>query len=957
MVFILLLSILFSQTGAITVFATATDLIEEIVIEDEEVPKESVVIIATDSNAMRRELFSQTKSVRSIGELKAALSDKTVSAVILENDIVYNLTGSMNDPKLSLNHSIVIYGQGHTLDLGMWRINVASNSTGGNGLIKVEDLKMLTSNRSAAPTIENHQYGFFYMNKAGNWDIEFNNIEFNGSSIVSNTNTAYGSVTFQGNSTVTASGVVAREAVVFAKDILIKDNFTLRSSINNVIFKSPRATGNFTVGQNAQVDISRDFGISTLNVIENYQTYSFQQNSNFKAVAQTNRVYNIVVTECATAIIRSNAASEFTLENGANVELITDGADVATKKGFEALILGKHSSGLNMNIAENASLSATADGYGINARGYSAVSILGNGDSNINIKGRLNVTSNDGSAWYYQFGHSGKNHFTVDGTGNVNILAKNNDVVGAYEYAAFEAYGKCAMYINVKDGGKMSVISKGYRGMSLAASGSYAEKKITVSGDRSELFVQGSTWAIAAETQPTLTISALDGGKIKLSDTDYATSLCTPATSTVYSVGPTTYTVDGAGSEMNVVHLGGAYGPIFHDGYGPLVINVTNGGFMDVYNSNTGKDTSARRAAITAQSTTVCGKGRNLINVDGVGSKLQVINDNPYTHGNGGDTGLYPTGAISFNSTALGDINITNGGSLLAQSKSLAPTIQIHDGLIKIDNPGLVDIRNDSTSASPGKNTTYSTVGMAVFSSRYSHCSVPNFATALDVKDADVTVWSTFETPFSDAAIDNKWIDVTFKAKNKAETKMPKPGIGGDTNLALDIFSLSSYGRIAINGDSTGQIETPEPKAAKASKNMSRESEIGQVGDILRYTITAWNDKPNSIWTDVYVYDTIPAEVDFLAGTKVYLDGVEVYYRYNTASRLLVVSLGDISGGDIGGAGKVTRTLVFDVVVNELGYNTIIRNRAVVDSITKRELSFGNYRVEVSDNGQKIEGK
>jgi len=1088
----------------------------------------SMIVNATalgdPSNAVNAGSFAELKAALEGGATEVALTGSSYTATS-------NIGGTASSTYL--DHDVTIYGNEKTLDMRTYQFNLK-----GSHKLQVENLTI--NNASSGKSGRNGAFSLANGGTSGSpvsWEAKFADVTYNGSSLIgTNVNDSisasryFNSVVFSGTNKIVLTNRGAKNAVVFARNVEINGNLDIHDELISspttgadgatyrYYFKSPGtgtsvsegnsnvAYGTFKVAADANVTLNRSPNRGTDGVtsayhrslIYGYEQFLFEENSVFNAKAGTNRSANDAL-DTRSAIIRSDAAISFIVKTGAEVNLETDlcnsSQTIANNSyyGYTALSLRKKSN-LDITIEKDALLNVKAAGTKAGYRSAAPVVIWGAGSSTTTTSGELNVRSENGNGWYYKYGNSaGDANFIVESTGVVDILANNQGKLGRNEYAAFEAYGAYNTSVIVRDGGQMKVLGNGYRGMSLAASGSYAKKSILVTGENSNLYIGGNEWAIAAETQPKLSVTAEKGGNITLESlgtVGNGLNKTGGAPSTVYSVGPTTYTVDGSGSAIDIKHHGGTYSAIFHDGYGALTVNVINGGVMNVDNVNSGTDTSARRAAICAQSTGigVNGSTDNVINIIGAGSRLSVVNKNPYTHGNGGDTGLYPTGAVSFNTTAQGNINVKDGGDFIAVSSSLAPTIQIHNGKINLDNPGEMDIRNDSTFASTGANGTYSTSGLAVYNTRYASAAANQFTAALDVKDSDVTVWSTFETPFEDSKIDNHWADVTFTAKNKTNTTMPTLGSGGDTKLNLSIFQLSSYGRIYVRGHTrspvltgsktvvdtsrtdgntivgnvlkytiavkneevysrwknvvfrdelpagvdfddnsevyvdgkeitdytykdgvlsvklsnilggssveisftvtvnedaymttitntaemegdNGSIEvsddginvvsdTPDPTGNKVSKNLSRDSLRGQVGDILEYTITASNNKPNSTWSNVYVWDTIPVEVDFEDGTKVYLNGEEVTYTYDEDTRVLTVILGDIAGGKLDGSGKDTKTLVFNVVINELGYNKYIYNSAKIDSVATRSLSTiqrtSDTALTVTDQGQEV---
>jgi fimbrial isopeptide formation D2 family protein len=137
--------------------------------------------------------------------------------------------------------------------------------------------------------------------------------------------------------------------------------------------------------------------------------------------------------------------------------------------------------------------------------------------------------------------------------------------------------------------------------------------------------------------------------------------------------------------------------------------------------------------------------------------------------------------------------------------------------------------------------------------------------------------------------------------------------------------------------------------ATKVSENLSRESKKAQVGDLIRYTITARNDQPYSTWENVYINDPLPVEVDFDPTVPVTINGKVVPYTYNPTTRVLVVKIGDIEGGKADGTGKTEYVTVFGTIVNENGSNKIFKNVANVDTLGLRKLSARAFFGPISD--------
>jgi len=203
-------------------------------------------------------------------------------------------------------------------------------------------------------------------------------------------------------------------------------------------------------------------------------------------------------------------------------------------------------------------------------------------------------------------------------------------------------------------------------------------------------------------------------------------------------------------------------------------------------------------------------------------------------------------------------------------------------------------------------------------------------------------------------------------------------GIGKDTYVVTFQVTVneSAYNTTVINtavgkggngektvtddGTEVGS-DTPKPAGGKTVKNLTRNSVKGQVGDRVRYTITVSNAQTNSVWPNVYIWDTIPVEVDFDKSVDVTLNGAKVDYTYNANTRMLTVAIGNIEGGKEDGTGKTTQVLVFEAVVNELGYNKNIYNTASIDSVNRSRSVFRSVfaaaetrGLDVTDDGIEI---
>ena len=742
--------------------------------------------------------------VNTLEQLKAALADKTVSVVTLGADITAPRTP---DPKIVIDHSVEINGQNHVLDMIGNYIYLESNGT-----LKVSNLTMKTTDR----------YGFFSAYsaspaKAGTWDIVFANVTFEGSALAGQrtSSTAYGtinSVTFQGLNAITTTGTNALNAVVYARNVFIDGNFEMNGSNNSTFFKSVDSSGSgtgvsasgcFEVAPGANVNFARKLSSATSNtytsnLIEGYESFIFGSNSSFSAIAGTN-LSGSNPGNAQTAIIYSGAAKEFTLKSGAQVALVSDhSATSAAAHGSTALSLRKPAGG-NLDITVEALATLSIEAYGTNARTRSLAPVIisskpgtSSGTSKVLVQGTVNVYSKNGNGWYYQYidyATNGSDSIIVDG-GTFNIDSDGPGGRSNGEYAALEHYGPVDFNLEVINSGKMNIKTNGWRAMSLAGAvlAAAPEKTITVSGAGSELFLDAGQIAISAEGKTVFTLNVLAGGYVSTRNTQDAN---------VYTTGQATFNVDGIGSSLKMLRTGvtdvpgstdktSLYGVIYHDAprVGPLTINITNGGYMAVYNS------FGNRAAITAQSNYIT---NHSINVTGPGSDLCIFNDNP---GTSSDATLYPLGAIAFSANCSGNVNVSNGGKLYADSNSPdSPTIALgsygtsnYTGALTANSPGVVDIRNNA-------NTT-NTRAIALRGRNYTQNTSNDTAATLNVNNASIAVWAVGGNgqEWTQSAAIESWNNVSFTAANSAISNIAAGAQGGATQ-----FNLAKYGRIYID--------------------------------------------------------------------------------------------------------------------------------------------------------------
>ena len=750
----------------------------------------------------------QGAAVSTIAELKAALADDAVSTIQLAGDIA---APKQPDPKLVLSHSVDIYGEGYALDLASYSIAMESSGTLG-----INGLAMKTTNRN----------GFIMAyasttSRAGSWDVAIADSSFEGSAFVGQgkSSSRYGmvdSVAFTGTNTVTATGPAANAAVVYAQNVEIGGSLTMAAENGSILFKSvnssgvgsgTNAYGSFVVDDGANVELSRQLSSSKSNtyksnLVEGYENHVFGENSNFSATAGTNMSPS---SRCATqtAIIHSASAKEFTLEAGAKVYLVSDHSleDYPATHGSTALSLRKPKSGeLEITVKPGAVLDISA--YGTASRSRSLAPVLigaratsGNtGVSHVLVQGTLAVRSKNGNGWYYQQNDSrstGQDIITVDG-GEASIIADGKEGRAlAGEYAALDHYGSASFSLEVENGGSMAIETNGWRAMSLASGvlAAAPTKAITVTGAGSELSLKGGQLAIAAEGKTIFELNVLDGGHASTWNTQSAG---------IYTTGQATYNIDGAGSRLEMVTTGvpedsaskdktSLYGVIMHDAplVGPLTINVTDGAGMWVENS------FGNRAAITAQS---INKGAHYINVSGKGSLLSVMNNNTGSSASK-NTSLYPAGAIAFAANCSGNITVSDGGNLFAQSHSPdSPTIALGgraslsgSGYLKLDNAGEVDVRNNAD--------TENARAIALRGRDYDPKTSNDTAPALTVAHMSLAVWPVGFGPqnWPDGDMAELWQDAEFTASNSAHASVAPGSLHG-----TDEFALSQYGRIFV---------------------------------------------------------------------------------------------------------------------------------------------------------------
>ncbi|MCD7948597.1 MAG: DUF11 domain-containing protein, partial [Oscillospiraceae bacterium] len=853
---------------------------------------------------------------------------------------------------ISRTIDLTIFGDGHTLTFSnsTSRINFLRN-----GSLTVYDLSIVAPGDAAVTAATTSAGVFCTSSElgAGTWTADFYSIDFTGSALVGSNaidvagyNSSYFSdVHFYETNQLTATGYRALNAVVFARNVTIAGQLDMRNegtvnASNAASFSqffrsvgvgdssrqydagtSAVAYGTFEVAQDAEVTMIRSAGATTgadeiyvLSLIFGYESFLFGENSSFTAEANTNR---IAATSHASSVIGSHAAKAFTVETGATVTLTTGQtfAGATTNCGYNALLLRKSGSmPLEISVEENAELHIVGNGaYGTGSYGTTAltpVAIMGGtaSSSNTTVYGTITVDSANNNGWYYQYSTVGSGTDTVKidgGTMQINAAGKEGNratlnPTGAGspdQYAAFEHFNGNAFTMDIVNGGKMLIQATGYRGMSLAGGSSttLTNKTINIDGAGSQLRINPNDsngeptgyvqWAISAESYTNFNLNVTNGGEMFAQSTQ---------DSTIYTVGNANYLVSGEGSKLTLIKSGenssgtnySLYGAIFHDGYGALDIQVRDGAAMRV-ESNYGS-----RATITAQSYS----GQHNITVDGSGSQLTVINHskdithvlaNQYLE----DIALYPNGAIAFTAGTSGNMTVSNGANLYAESHNpMSATIALGGdggvagrGLFTADNPGEIDIRNDGTVL--GSNGNVDIRGIALrgqnrFTLAYymSYDLGSNLVTissdntkTIDVKSGAVTVYErnggfdkeSFED-WGDEHIIRSWPSSTFSSMNVGTTIGISGGVDGDavtsgSSADNTSFTLQDYGRIYIRGVSSKKTVNEYSAAGVDGAAVS-------MGDEITYDIDYVNNKDTA--ANLIITDTLPVGLTYVTHTE-----------------------------------------------------------------------------------------
>ncbi|MBP1047877.1 isopeptide-forming domain-containing fimbrial protein [Enterococcus sp. BWM-S5] len=180
---------------------------------------------------------------------------------------------------------------------------------------------------------------------------------------------------------------------------------------------------------------------------------------------------------------------------------------------------------------------------------------------------------------------------------------------------------------------------------------------------------------------------------------------------------------------------------------------------------------------------------------------------------------------------------------------------------------------------------------------------------------------------------------------------------GAYGNLNIDIHSYDSFigYHDAVKTDTADERFDPSlhlmtidvlpdsPTMTKGVKVYRNNAEVTttQVGDTLLYTLTAKNDKADTIdtnWANVVITDGLPTGVDFdsaSAELTVTVDGTSVTpdYNYDAGTHVLTVNVGDLSS-------QQDVVVTFKVTVNDSAVGTIVTNQASAIGDSPRETPF-----------------
>ena len=188
-----------------------------------------------------------------------------------------------------------------------------------------------------------------------------------------------------------------------------------------------------------------------------------------------------------------------------------------------------------------------------------------------------------------------------------------------------------------------------------------------------------------------------------------------------------------------------------------------------------------------------------------------------------------------------------------------------------------------------------------------------------------------------------------------------EPGEFAEFQFAVTVND-DAYGKTiknvaVVDGDNFGPIEAPDttnsgegiPVAdGETALTAEKVASVGtvNVGETYTYSITVKNESSaQTAAKNVVFSDPLPEGLIF-AG-KLFVDETAVPYRYTSANSTLTVELGDLEPG-------ASKTISFDVTVDNNMYNTSIMNVATVDAdnsdpVEAPETTNGDTGVDVND--------
>ena len=135
--------------------------------------------------------------------------------------------------------------------------------------------------------------------------------------------------------------------------------------------------------------------------------------------------------------------------------------------------------------------------------------------------------------------------------------------------------------------------------------------------------------------------------------------------------------------------------------------------------------------------------------------------------------------------------------------------------------------------------------------------------------------------------------------------------------------------------------------AARMIASKSADKSTANVGDTLTYSVTVGNAKSaTASLENVIMTDSVPEYLTFTQGS-VLIDGVSAKYAYNSKTKVLSVEVGDLAPAE-------TKTIKFDVTVNEDAYSVKIINTAVISADDYKDKTVTDKGVTIADGAANI---